>query len=364
MMEILIDQFYNVFLPFLPISLPVIFLGIFISYEDYRTGLIKNQYIIALFFGGVFYHLFTGNMFRIEFEVIKIFLMALLIGFGLYFIGIWPAGDAKLFTVYILFFPPYMYTDQLIMQFALNTFVPVFLVFSTIVFLKSRENFKDALKYSFEPYRLFLLVMVVFGIAGWVMRFLEFLNFRVNFFVAMFILFLAFEIVFTLISLKTEVILVSLVLLRIIFDFEYITSVSYLYETFNLIIIFVFFRFFILYLTFHYYAREVSIDKLEEGMSPAEGIVKEEDGGYHKVSFLKVSLIDFMQDKKRNFIHDILFLKDEDIEKLKSLREEGEMDISSLKVDKTQHFAFLLLIGYILTFLLGTDIFSFFMLII
>ncbi len=363
-MEMLLNWFFDVFLPFLPIALPVIFLGLVISYEDYRTGLIKNQYIVALFLGGVIYQLFTGYRFGIEFEVVKVFLMGLLIGFGLYFIGIWPAGDAKLFSVYLLFFPLHMYTDQLIMQFALNIFLPVFFVFSTIVFVKSRSKFKGALKYSFEPYRLFLLVMVLFGIAGWVIRILEILNFNINFFVSMFILFLAFELVFTLISLKTEIILVSLVVLRFIFDFEYISSVSYLYETFYLIIFFIFFRFFILYLTYHYYSREVRIEELEEGMSPAEGIVREEEGNYHKVSFLKVSLIDFMQDKKREFIHDILFLKKKDIDQLKELREKDEMDISLLKIDKTQHFAFLLLLGYLLTLILGGDVVSFFMLII
>ena len=358
MLDILANFFYQNILPFSYVLIPVVFIGSIVSYEDFKTGKIKNQYILAMFFGGLIYHFFIGQTFWISLEVIKVFITGFLIGFGLYFIGIWPAGDAKLFSAYLLFFPIYLYSEQLIMAFTLNTFLPIFVILATFVLFRSGERLFDAVKYALNPYRIFILIMILFGVAGWVIRFMEVMGIMVNFFIAVFILFLVFEIVFSVLSIKTEIVLVSAVVLRLIFDFQYVSSISYLYESFFMIALFVFFRFFLLYLTYYFYSREVDIENLEEGMSPAEGVVKDEDEGYHKVSFLNVSLIDFMQQKKEKFIHDKLFLKEEDIEKFRELIRENELEMTYLRIDKTQHFALVLLIGYLLTVLLGGDIVS------
>ncbi len=342
-------------LNFLPILLPVSFISLIIAYEDFKTGLIKNQYIVALLLGGLAYHLFTGQMFIIPLQVVKIFLLGLAVSFGFYFIGIWPAGDAKLFLVYILLLPHTMYNINLVMTLALNTFVPIFFVLSIYVLVNSRKRIVEALKYSLEPYRLLLLAVILLGIAGITMRFLEMSGIHVDFFIAMFILFLAFELFYSVLSLKSELVFFLLAVLRIIFDRQRVMTQEFVFESLMLIGIFVFFRFFLLYLIYYFYTKETDIEDLEEGMSPAEGIVEENDS-YHKVSFLNVSFIDYMEQKKNNFIHNIIFLTEKDVEKIKNLYEKGKLGLKTLRTDRKQYFALIIWIGYLLTVALRTDV--------
>ncbi|MCJ7479347.1 MAG: hypothetical protein MUP63_04185 [Candidatus Nanohaloarchaeota archaeon QJJ-7] len=334
-----------------PVILPLLFLAVLVSYEDYTEGKIRNQYIAALIIGGAIYQFAFAGPGGVK--VIESFLYGLGVSFLLYFLGIWPAGDAKLFSALILYFPASIFRGNMIMDYSINVFVPIFLVLGSAVLIRSgRERVKEAIEFSFDPYRVFSLAVILLGLVGFAMKGLEMIGIQGGFFLSVLLLFVAFEIFHAFLSAWTELGFTLLAALRIVVDYGEVFSLQYMTWFASLIIIFVVLRFFLLYLTYYYFSRDVEIMDLEPGMSTAEGIVDHGDH-YGKVSFLNASLINYMMQRKENFIHDLVYLTEEDVERIKELKEEEELGFSTLRVDEKQHFALLIFLGYFLTMMLG-----------
>lgn len=334
---------------FLPVLIPLTLINLLISYEDYKEGIIRNEYIAILLVGGALFHILLGDLLAAA----PVFLWGLFVGVLLWFLGIWPAGDAKLFTSLLLYFPPMFYDLQLILQNLVNIFLPIFLVLIVVVLVRSKkELIKNAVKFTTEPYRLFLIVVIFLGLAGFAMDFIRFLGIPGDYFLYLIVLFLFFEIFYFFLSAKTELIFTLIAIARIVLNFETMFTLSYLFDFLSLVGLFLFLRFFILYITYNYYSKKMKIEELEPGMSLAEGIV-EKNGDYHKVSFLNISLIGFMMQRKEKFIHSLSFLTEEDVDKIKSLKEEGKLKMKQVLVDKKQHFGAFIFLGYLLTLFLG-----------
>lgn len=343
---------FSLIIDLLPVLVPLIFLNLVISYEDFKKGVIKNKYIITLLLGGLIYQFFIGNLFT--FSLLQIFLYGLGAGFLLWFLGIWPAGDAKLFASLLLYFPATFYKSNLIFNYSINIFVPIFLVIASVVLIKNRGMIKEALEYTLDPYRVFFLVVMLLGFVSFVMDFFKLIGLQGGYFLSLLVLFVAFEIFYWLISVKTELIFTLIAALRIIVDYKTVLTLTYLYDFLSLLALFLFLRFFILYLTYHFFSRKVKIENLEGGMGPAEGIIKRK-GKYGKLSFLNISLISYMMQRKENFIHDLVFLTDKDVKTIKQLKEEEKLGFDTLRIDQKQHFASILFFGYLLTLLLNSN---------
>ena len=117
---------------FLPIILA---LGVLTSYEDIKLGKIKNKYLLIAAGIG-----FVIQCFLILFEIITVkyllisiiyTIISLIVGFVLWYYGIWNAGDAKLLTILVFLTPPTIYknvTTQLpFIDLFLNSLIPIFI---------------------------------------------------------------------------------------------------------------------------------------------------------------------------------------------------------------------------------------------
>ena len=87
--------------------IPIVLLGIYTSYTDIKVGKIKNKGILAaLLYPATIYLIITLYLIlgKVELNTLFLletfinFLISSLIGFFLWYFGLWHAGDGKLFT--------------------------------------------------------------------------------------------------------------------------------------------------------------------------------------------------------------------------------------------------------------------------
>lgn len=128
----------------------ILALGVITSYEDTQQNKIRNKYIIAAILLSLIIHLilyalglvnqqYLANM-LIQFSI------SMIVGFFLYYINWWGAGDAKLYLAYISLIPltSYKFLSMPFPVFALliNTIIPVFvyLVFKLLIKTSSKQK--------------------------------------------------------------------------------------------------------------------------------------------------------------------------------------------------------------------------------
>lgn len=114
--------------------IPLVLIGLVTSYEDIKTGKIRNRWIyLGLVWGlGVLLIMFVLNIFNpswgISFksglDIFLNFISASLISFFIWKFNGWAAGDAKLFMVYALLVPSSFYQ---------NSYLPIFPSFVLLV---------------------------------------------------------------------------------------------------------------------------------------------------------------------------------------------------------------------------------------
>lgn len=337
----------------------VIIYGLITAIKDYKTGLIRNRLIgIGLIASCLFnmYHLYN-----LELSVLQIALngaFALFIGFFLYLLDIWPAGDGKLFVVFSLLLTPQNYSGLLSsFTILINTFVPLFFVLAALLLLRmGKRLLKDGLKYAFSPYRVFMVGIVLFGFVNYFTDLLTYFGLPGGYFVSIIVLFFGFELLKRL-SFNSEYIFIGIAGLRAFTNFQGVFTLSYFSDFSFMLLIFLLFRFFFLYIGFHTYSEKVNIEDLKEGMRPAEGIVKlKDEGNFEKVDLLHNSMIDMMVDKKREYVHSTNSLTEDDVSQLRTMAEEGVMDIRDLSIHKSIPFAVYLFLGFLVTILVKGDL--------
>jgi Flp pilus assembly protein protease CpaA len=331
---------------------PLIIIGILIIWHDIRKGVIRNRYLLALLMLGIAYQLSSAIILTQTTEVLMTLSYGFLISFLLWYLGIWPGGDAKLFTLLLMFFPSGIYSTGLILPYLMNTFIPIFLFMTAIVLVRSKgRDIARAARYSLDPYRMSFLFMIIIGFMWFFTGLIEIAGIQANYFMTIIILFVVYEIFSITMSAKAELIFIGLVVLRMILDPWNLFSLESLYYFLLLAGTFVFFRFFLLHISYHSLTSIVDIKDLRTGMVLAEAISLE-GGKYSKNSLISSSLIDFLQHKKRGFIHSLDELTSRDISSIRSLRKRGRLPFSRIRVYQTQPFAGFILLGYLLTLLL------------
>lgn len=326
-----------------------ILIGILISYEDFKKSLIRNKYVLLLLIYALLFQLYFG----IETMLfISTFLSSLIISFLFWYLGMWPAGDAKLFLALSLIFPPLFYKQSfVVMDYLVNCFVPIFFFMVFFLLIKSRADvIKKALKYAFEPYKIVLISVIFLGFAWLFTSILSLLKLPSNFFITIFAMFVAYEILRKFFTAKTETFFVLCAIVRIIIDYNNIYTIPFLYKFFTTLFVFIVLRFFVLHIAYYSYTKKVKISQLKQGMVLAEGMVKR-NKKIEKVNFLQTSMIQTLQQRKEKYIHDLGELTKEDVEKIIKLKEEKKIDFNEVLVFQKQPFAVFLLLGYILTLL-------------
>ncbi|MEM4598474.1 MAG: A24 family peptidase C-terminal domain-containing protein [Candidatus Diapherotrites archaeon] len=334
-----------------------IFVSLAISLKDIKYGKIPNKYIVLLLASGIFYQAISAADYL---KVVFTFFYALAVAFLLWLFGIWPAGDAKLFSVLFLLLPQTLYASpNLTFDFLVNCFVPIFFFMFFIIIAKSRFSvLKDAIKFTFQPYRVTILALALLGFVWFLSKLLSLIAFGQaifsDYFVMLLLLFLTYEAFRRILSAKLELLFFALAVLRVVLDYRNVYSISFMLNFATMIGVFLFFRFFIIYLAFKLYTKSVPIKKLKPGMCPAEMILQK-GNGFERVSFLNSGLLAFGNEKRGQILHNIDCLSEDDIKKIKKLRREKKIPFDDMLINFTQPFAIFIVLGYALTVLFGTS---------
>ncbi len=331
------------------ILLPVLLLGIYICYQDIRHGIIRNRLILALLLLGIAYQALSGALLTDTLAIASTFLYGFFIAFLFWWLGLWPGGDAKLFTALLLLFPQGLYSESLVLPYMANIFIPVFAFMVAYVIIRSKaSSIKKAITHSLNPYRISFIFIILIGFMWFFTGLIRLAGIEADYFITILILFAVYELFSVTISAKAEAFFALLAVLRALLDFQGLFTLASLQFFLLVAGVFVFFRFFLIHLAYYTFTSEVRIEKLVPGMIMAEGIYRK-GKEYSRISFLNSSLVEFLQQKKRRFVHGLDELTKADVERIKRLRKQGSIGFATVRVCQTQPFAAFILIGYVLT---------------
>lgn len=370
---------YNLIL-FLP---AVIIFGVLTCYTDIKQGKIKNKHILA----AVLYALIVYTLIILFFvinktpinlsyiiEMITNASISLIVGFLIWIVGLWTAGDSKLFFAYTLLIPVSIYQHGYVPYFPsivllVNTFVPAFLAIFLILLVKTSTRQKvDSLKNTFQPMKIINTAISLFGLWWVIASFFSilsgynklFYNLANNYFAI--ILFVFISIILLERTFKKPIIIFLLLsFIRLLVD-RAVYNLQFIINFFLLLLFFLIFRFFILDLTFAFYTRNVDIGLLRAGMIPAE-IVYAEKGEYRKRRVLNFDVINYFSahhDKRQIFGSSSDGLTKREVDEIKRLYVERKINFDHLLVYQQLPFAPFLFFGALSTILLKGSLFSFF----
>jgi len=352
----------------------VVLISSIISYDDWKRNIIKNKFLLILILATVMYNFYLF-IFQHEVFLSTYFwslIGSLVIGFFLWEFGFWPAGDSKMFIVlsFVLFsfLPPA--ENIVLLDFLVNSFVPLFLFsFFHVLFKSSKRDLTNAMKSSFNLHRILTIALIFIGLAWFLSLPFSIIGFQQNLLISLAILFLIMEALERYFPFKLEVAFVLLAIARIIIDYKNVLTLNFLFENVLIIFVFVFFRFFILELSFKTNTYSVKISKLKIGMRPAEGIMKTKERG--KIKYIKMKLIQFseydiLKHRSKKFIHSISDegLTENDIKLLNNLASKNKLESNSLLIHVTIPFAIFILAGFVFTAIFNTSFLSYIIMLI
>ena len=153
----------------------VIIIGLATSWEDIKFGKIRNKWILLGLAGGIALQAaaLAGGFLPTDliFSGLLNALIALLVGYLLWYFDLWAAGDAKLFFVFALLLPLSYYSRTYLPffpSFALlvNTFVPVllFLLAQSIFFLFKKFFISNDSKISKKNFSIIAIRQKLLGV--------------------------------------------------------------------------------------------------------------------------------------------------------------------------------------------------------
>jgi len=345
---------------FLPM---IIFLGIVTSYGDWKHGKIKNEWIklalmyaILVMFGLVTFLFLTNNLiFSYVQDYIINIIISLLVGFFLWYLGIWSAGDGKLFFAYAALLPLSVYSNGYVPLFPsisllINMFVPVSLVLIAKMLIKSTKELKlVAIKKVFNTEKLIMIVTSLFGISLLIRVFLSITGILLDGLTRMALTFIFYAVVGKLAGRRMKVVSIALVAVALVFGYNYVLSAEFLARFSIIFVVFIFLRYFVRELSSDFFSASLGIDNLRVGMFPAE-IVYKHGKEYKK---LGPSSPTIKTVKKNDIIFNSKRLSRNDIDKLRKLKSKG---IKTLKVYQTTHFAWWMFLGVLLTIIFQGNI--------
>jgi len=353
---------------FLPM---ILLLGAVTTYSDIKEGKIRNKWIIAGLLYAIIVNIilfmwlsFTpGEVPRSEYflELFLTFLFSLIVGYSMWHIGMWTAGDAKLFTVFSALLPLSVYTYGHVQNFSsfnilINTFVPFFVVYTVMMLTKT--SVKQKIHYlvkSLQPRELFSVLLFLFAFS-WLLQFVyPLFNIPSNYFLNIFLLFLILILLEKILSGKIIYFMVGISAIRLILDPNLFNFAMWI--TLGLTMLgFIFLRFFILYMGFDFMTKQVDVGLLKPGMVPAQMVYKDRDK-YTRQNILHFSMLSYLKDStwKRDYLFETAAegLTKEDVKKLKNLK----LGFEHLRIYNTLSFAPYLFGGVLLTLLFSGNMF-------
>jgi len=373
----------NILYIFLPIILA---LGLITSYQDIKSGKIRNKWIILAlvysiltYVGIIILYSFEGTLSTTYLaELGTNFIFSIMAGFGLWYFGIWTAGDGKLFIAYSALLPLSIYSNgyqKWIPSFTLlsNIFIPalimmIFLMFFKIKIKHLKKTTISFIKEFFHPKQLLSSILYLFAIF-WVIQILLIKIGLGNSYILRIMLTMALIVIIQK-KLKNNTIYIMIIisLLRLFMD-QSIYSLSFLINM--LILVFVW-RLTISFLSGSLsklgrkaFTKNIRVDKLKLGMILDESIKKKEKMTKQELNGLKKQPdINIIKHQKNYYIikpkshMDFDNFLEEEAEGLtqKQINKLKEIGIKEIKVSQTIPFAPLMLLGVLLTIIANGNI--------
>lgn len=349
----------------------ILLLGIITSYEDLKHGKIRNKWVVLGLLYAVSANAFMyvwvivqGGIPRTSYfiELASTAMFGLVLGYALWYVGFWTAGDAKLFFAYSALVPLSVYRYGHMQYFdsaniLINTFVPFFAFYAAYLLFKStlRQKIFYA-RQSLQARQLGALFLFLFAFtwpAGWLFAKTGLPS---NYFTNVFMLFLLLVLLERIAGGRLIVIMAVVAGLRIVFDpvaFSYASMLNLL----GLFLSFIILRYFILYMGYDHMTKHVDISLLRKGMVPAEAVYLEK-GRYKKRPLLHFDLLSYLrQPKKGSCLFDATAegLTETDVSRLKDL--EQSLGFEHLRVYRTIPFAPHIFGGVVLSIMFRGNIF-------
>ncbi|MBN2422228.1 prepilin peptidase [Candidatus Woesearchaeota archaeon] len=346
----------------------IIVFGIITSYQDLKYNKIRNKWVVIAILSSVlslliaiFYLKSKGT--EINIDYIKIYfiniLISLVFGFFLWLSNLWAPGDAKLFLAYAALVPLSVYKWGNTGYFPsyillINTVTPVFLYFIVKIIFKIK--FKILLRQFIlvlDPKFLFSSAIFLFGfytITTAVLQFLKIQSTMVFNVIFILILMLFFT---NILNINMTAIGFLLSIIRFVFDFQNIFSLTFLINFLMLFLFFVLLRYFVLNLSFIAFSKPIYIESLKQGMCLAEDII-ESKGEYTKKKETSISFVNSIFEafqKKETILDNYKSLTKEDVKKINTLHSGGKIKEHIIFIHEKIHFAVSMFIGVIITLL-------------
>ncbi len=363
----------------------ILLLGIITSYQDFKFGKIKNKwiilalsYFIIVYALGIFFYTFYGEL-NVEYiiELSTNILFAIFIGFGLWYLKVWTAGDGKLFIAYSVLIPLSVYSlgyQKYIpcSVLLINIFILAFMVlFFSMVFKIKFKNLKkvslNSLKESFELKQVLFLIINLFAIF-WVIGILLSLVNLNNPLLKISLTMLIFLSIPKKYKNKSIYFLSGFVILRLIID-KSVYSWTFLINFIVLIFLGLFIRSFLLkgvnQLGQEIFSKEISVNKLKPGMILSEVIIKKDKKELKSLQKNKDTKI--IKYKEHCYIQQPKSLLnfegfiDEESEGLtkEQINLIKKIGIKTIKISQTIPFALFMFAGVLLTFIIKGNFLSF-----
>ena len=337
------DQFF--FMDYVRIIILAIFSKRIIQ-TDLKEKLIYNKDLLWMSGVGFIFFLFGMN-FDLLPSLLTNFMLALVFGIILWKIGIWSAGDGKLFAVCSLYLPYKMYLPFFSSQvIVLNVFILAFLFWMVPMIFKTERHEKiDSFKLSFSPKNIINMSLVLFGAFYFIWQGVYLLGMGIysgSFLISLAISLIAFAVLQKLFTSKVTYIFLILAIARPFFD-PYFAS----FETL-----------FTLVLTMSALLFAGAIGNLSMYISYSEKKLNELDVGDIPIGLIEKGnnkIADFGTFMEKKFSNKETIIKkgfsSKDISVTKKIR-----TIDGFIVKKTISFAPLLFIATFVTIFIGTDI--------
>ncbi len=344
----------------------ILLLGAVVSYEDIKIGKIRNKWVVLgalvallLWLGLYLFKVVSLNYVMLVFVYS---LAALGIGFFIWFIGLWSAGDAKLYFAFSLLIPlsSYRYSEGFpFITLLANIILPIFVFLVVKILIKSSWNQKlIVVKGILRPKRLGGFVLVIFSLV-WISGYLfHLINIRPNYVFNIIAIMGLNKLLGELLKYKffkekkitVTKFLMVICILRVVFEYQLILTWVFWKSFLLLTMGYALIRMFISDLE-GIFSKKIDVRNLKEGDVLAEMITKNGE---------KKTISDFgysqMGQKDSLFELDYSGLKENEIKMIKKLYKRKKLMFKNILMQETMPFAPFIFLGALLTLMLKGNV--------
>lgn len=316
-----------------------------IIHIDLKEKKIYNRDLLFMGVSGLVLFL-MGRQFDLIPSLAINFFLGLALGVILWKIGIWSAGDGKLFVACTLYLPYKMYLPFFFSQtIVVNVFILAFLFWLLPVIFKTTASEKlKAFKISFEPKNILNIFLISLGLFYFIGKLVYLVNFGLHangYFVSLAIALLAFGILQKIFQSKTTYVFLIFAVARVFFDTSFLSFTGGLIIA--LTVFALLFAGFLGNLSMYISYTEKKLPELSEGDVPIGA----------RLEKCKICDFDILLKKKFKNMDVILrngFGKD-DLGVARKIK-----TVDGFVIKKTVSFAPLLFISALFVFFFGTDV--------